>query len=99
MTHARLFRSLALAGLVAGLGLSGLATPAAAAGNHPAAASGNHPAATAGNHAAPTTSNAGGDVRGTARADERAGDHGDQGRDRAEANKTKTKGKPAKDVK
>ena len=89
MTHARLFRYLALAGLVAGLGVPGLATPAAAAGNHPAAA----------NHPAPATSNKGGDVRGTARADERAGDHGDQGRDRAEANKTKTKGKPAKDVK
>ncbi len=91
MTHARLFRCLALAGLVGGLGVPGLQTPAAAAGNHPAATAGNHPA--------PTTSNAGGDVRGTARADERAGAHGDQGRDRAEANKTKTKGKPAKDVK
>jgi hypothetical protein len=37
------------------------------------------------------TSNKGGDVRGTARADVRAGAHGDQGRDRAEANKTRVK--------
>jgi hypothetical protein len=57
-----------------------------------------HAAAAAG----PATSNKGGQVRGTARADERAGDHGDQGRDRAEANKTKAKtgtastGKPSK---
>ena len=36
----------------------------------------------------PSESNKGGAVRGTARADERAGAHGDQGRDRAEANKT-----------
>jgi len=41
--------------------------------------------------AAPDTSNKGGDVRGTARADDRAGAHGDQGRDRAQANKTKAK--------
>ncbi|MBI3515737.1 MAG: hypothetical protein HY060_17010 [Proteobacteria bacterium] len=42
----------------------------------------------------PATSNKGGEVRGTARADERAGARGDQGRDRAEANKTKAnKGK------
>jgi len=47
-----------------------------------------HGAATA---ADPATSNKGGEVRGTARADERAGEHGDQGRDRAEANKTKAK--------
>ena len=80
MTRSRLFRRLVLAGLVAGLAAPGLATPAAAAGNHPA----------------PATSNKGGEVRGTTRADERAGDRGDQGRDRAEANKTKTKGKPAK---
>jgi hypothetical protein len=37
------------------------------------------------------TSNKGGDVRGTARADARAGTHGDQGRDRAQANQTKAK--------
>jgi hypothetical protein len=47
-------------------------------------------------YGAPPSSNKGGEVRGTARADERAGDHGDQGRDRAEANKTKAKKAPAK---
>jgi hypothetical protein len=35
--------------------------------------------------------NKGGEVRGTTRADERAGVHGDQGRDRAEENKAKAK--------
>ena len=41
--------------------------------------------------AGPAESNKGGAVRGTTRADDRAGAHGDQGRDRAEANKTKAK--------
>jgi hypothetical protein len=76
-------RNLALAGLLAGVCAPGVTTQASAAGNHPA----------------PATSNKGGDVRGTARADERAGDHGDQGRDRAEANQTKTKAKSTKDTK
>ena len=46
--------------------------------------------------AGPAESNKGGAVRGTTRADDRAGVHGDQGRDRAEANKAeanKTKAK------
>ena len=43
--------------------------------------------------AGPSESNKGGEVRGTARADERAGTHGDQGRDRAEMNKAKDKNK------
>jgi hypothetical protein len=39
----------------------------------------------------PQNSNKGGEVRGTTRADDRAGPHGDQGRDRAETNQSKTK--------
>ena len=39
----------------------------------------------------PKNSNKGGEVRGAARADDRAGAHGDQGRDRAEANHSKAK--------
>ena len=46
--------------------------------------------------AGPAESNKGGEVRGTTRADERAGVHGDQGRDRAQANKTKAKGSDTK---
>jgi hypothetical protein len=96
MSGNRTIRAVALASLLAGLCLPGVA----AAQGHGAPVTSNKGGEARGSarvdsRSAPLTSNSGGDLRGTARADERAGAHGDQGRDHMDA-KAKAKGKAAK---